>query len=51
MSRSNSQVVISQETFQEIMKKAYDRGTNESQITVGKLLEDLVGDLKELLAK
>jgi hypothetical protein len=51
MKNNNSEAVICQETFQEIIKKAYERGTTESHITVGKLLDDLVGDLKSLITK
>jgi hypothetical protein len=51
MNNKNSEAVICQESFQEIIKKAYDRGTTETQITVGKLLDDLIGDLKELITK
>lgn len=41
----------SQETFQEIIKKAYERGMTDSHVTVGKLLDELIGDLKDLLTK
>jgi hypothetical protein len=51
MNNNNSEAVICQETFQEIIKKAYERGTSESQITVGKLIDELIGDLKELITK
>lgn len=51
MKQRNSDTAVSQESFQEIMKKAYERGTTDSHITVGKLLDDIIGDLKDLLTK
>lgn len=51
MKQNNSEAVVSQETFQEIIKKAYERGTTDSHMTVGKLLDDLIGDLKDLMSK
>ncbi len=36
--------------FSEIVKKAYDRGLNENEITLEKLMEDLKADLKNLVA-
>ncbi len=35
--------------FSQIVKKAYDKGENESEITLEKLLEDIKADLKQLV--
>ncbi|MEH7503773.1 hypothetical protein V7152_17455 [Neobacillus drentensis] len=35
--------------FSEIVKRAYDKGINENEITLEKLMEDLKADLKNLL--
>ena len=35
--------------FSQIVKKAYDKGVNESEITLEKLIEDLKADLKNLV--
>jgi hypothetical protein len=35
--------------FSEIVKKAYDKGLNEQELTVEKLMEDLKADLKSLV--
>lgn len=35
--------------FVEIVKRAYERGINETEITVEKLIEDLKADLKPLV--
>lgn len=35
--------------FSEIVKKAYDKGTNENEITLEKLMEVLKADLKNLM--
>ncbi|MFH7818897.1 hypothetical protein [Neobacillus thermocopriae] len=35
--------------FAEILKKAYEKGMNEAEITVEKLIEELKVDLKHLL--
>lgn len=39
------------ESFQRIIQKAYERGTTDNEITVGKLLEDIIGDLKNIISK
>ncbi len=39
------------ESFQKIIKKAYERGTTENEITVDKLLEDIMNDLKNIISK
>lgn len=41
----------SQVTFQELIKKAYERGTYDTEVTVGKLLDDIIFDLKNIMAK
>ncbi len=38
-------------SFQDLMVKAYERGTSDKEITVGKLLEDLIFDLKHMLVR
>ncbi|WP_187292125.1 hypothetical protein [Bacillus sp. 1NLA3E] len=38
-------------SFQELIVKAYERGTSDTEITVGKLLEDLIFDLKNMIVK
>jgi hypothetical protein len=35
--------------FSEIVKKAYDKGVNENEITLEKLMEELKVDLKNLV--
>jgi hypothetical protein len=35
--------------FLEIVKKAYDNGTNEHEMTLEKLMADLKADLKSLM--
>ncbi|MED3623914.1 hypothetical protein P4482_03985 [Neobacillus thermocopriae] len=35
--------------FTEIVKKAYEKGVNETEMTVEKLLEDLKTDLKQIV--
>lgn len=35
--------------FSEIVKKAYDKGVNENEITLEKLMEELKADLKQLV--
>ncbi|WP_157042261.1 hypothetical protein [Neobacillus jeddahensis] len=35
--------------FSEIVKKAYEKGVNETEITLEKLLEDLKEDLQQLV--
>lgn len=35
--------------FTAIVKKAYDKGVNENEITLEKLLEELKADLKQLV--
>jgi hypothetical protein len=35
--------------FTEIIKKAYEKGVNEKEMTVEKLLEDLKTDLKQIV--
>ncbi|WHY77395.1 hypothetical protein QNH20_25590 [Neobacillus sp. WH10] len=35
--------------FSEIVKKAYDKGVNETEITVEKLLEDIKADLRQIV--
>ncbi|NEX78195.1 hypothetical protein G4Z05_04725 [Bacillus thermocopriae] len=37
--------------FAEILKKAYEKGMNEAEITVEKLIEELKADLKHLLVR
>jgi hypothetical protein len=36
--------------FQELIKRAYERGTSDAEITVGKLLDDIIFDLKNIMA-
>ena len=35
--------------FSEIIKKAYDKGMNETEITLEKLIEDIKADLEQLV--
>ncbi|WP_158332811.1 hypothetical protein [Neobacillus sedimentimangrovi] len=35
--------------FTKIVKKAYEKGVNETEMTVEKLLEDLKTDLKQIV--
>lgn len=35
--------------FSQIVKKAYDKGENESEITLEKLIEDIKADLRQLV--
>ncbi|MBL4951759.1 hypothetical protein JK635_05835 [Neobacillus sp. YIM B02564] len=35
--------------FSEIVKKAYDKGRNETELTLEQLMEDLKADLRNLL--
>jgi len=43
--KSNSDIA----DFSEIVKKAYDKGVNETEITLEKLLEDIKADLRQLV--
>lgn len=44
--KENSSNVID---FSEIVKKAYNKGLNEQELTLDKLMEDLKADLKSLV--
>lgn len=46
MDRSNNSI---QANFAEIVKKAYERGLKEDEVTVLKLIEELKADLKQLV--
>ncbi|MEH7356270.1 hypothetical protein V7150_22405 [Neobacillus drentensis] len=35
--------------FSEIVKNAYDKGINETEITLEKLLEDIKADLRQIV--
>ncbi|MDN3019167.1 hypothetical protein PH210_23625 [Paenibacillus sp. BSR1-1] len=35
--------------FSEIVKKAYEKGVNENEMTLEKLIEDIKADLKNLM--
>ena len=35
--------------FSQIVKKAYEKGVNESEITLEKLIEDIKTDLRQLV--
>ncbi|ULT56681.1 hypothetical protein L1999_27220 [Neobacillus drentensis] len=35
--------------FSQIVKKAYEKGENETEITLDKLIEELKADLKQLV--
>ncbi|WP_180960438.1 hypothetical protein [Neobacillus cucumis] len=35
--------------FSEIVKKAYEKGVNENEITLEKLIEDIEADLRQLV--
>jgi len=35
--------------FSEILKRAYDKATNENDLTIDKLIEELKADLKNLV--
>jgi hypothetical protein len=35
--------------FSEIVKKAYDKGVNENEITLEKIMEELKADLRQLV--
>lgn len=40
-----------QTIFKEVITKAYERGTSDADITVGKLLDDIIFDLKNIISK
>jgi hypothetical protein len=42
---------INQETLQNLMMRAYHLGHSDKDITARKLLDDLVGELKKIIAK
>ncbi|MGJ7920794.1 hypothetical protein [Neobacillus sp. LXY-4] len=42
---------MNQITFQDLIMRAYERGESDREITVGKLLEDIIGDLKNIISK
>ncbi|MEH7130263.1 hypothetical protein V7103_18895 [Neobacillus drentensis] len=42
---SNSNIV----NFSEIIKRAYEKGVNENEITLERLMEELKADLKNLM--
>ena len=37
-----------QSAFSELVKKAYEKGLKEQELTVGKLIEDIKAELKNL---
>ncbi|MDQ0413824.1 hypothetical protein [Mesobacillus stamsii] len=37
-----------QELFYDVMKRAFEKGTNSKEITIQKLIEDLIFDLKAI---
>lgn len=41
----------SQAIFQEMIKKAYERGVTEEKLTVKTLLDEIMGDLRDLMSK
>jgi hypothetical protein len=40
-----------QSCFSDIVKKAYERGMNEQEVTVQKLIEELKNDLESLVGQ
>ncbi|WP_176541420.1 hypothetical protein [Bacillus sp. AFS076308] len=44
--KGNSQNIVD---FPQIVKNAYDKGVNETEITLEKLIEDLKADLRQLV--
>ena len=42
----NNQSIVD---FSQIVKKAYEKGVNESEITLEKLIEDIKTDLRQLV--
>lgn len=51
MSQNYQENYHDQAYFQEIIKRAYERGTNEKEMTVGNLLEAIMKDLRPLISK
>jgi hypothetical protein len=45
------QTEYNQELFFDIIKRAYEKGMNEKEITVAKIVEDLKNDLKNTVVK
>ncbi|MEH7414353.1 hypothetical protein V7266_03550 [Neobacillus drentensis] len=44
--KDNNQNIVD---FSQIVKKAYEKGVNESEITLEKLIEDIKTDLRQLV--
>ncbi|MEW8985468.1 MAG: hypothetical protein AB2401_00335 [Bacillus sp. (in: firmicutes)] len=51
MSQNYQENQHNQDYFQEVIKRAYDLGTKEKEITVGNLLEEIMRDLRPLISK
>lgn len=49
MERKGNMTSSNSADFSEIVKKAYDKGLNEPEITAEKLIEVLKADLKQLV--
>lgn len=44
--RSEEKIEINQELFFDIIKKTYEKGKNSEEITIQKMMEDLIIDLR-----
>ncbi|WP_180953611.1 hypothetical protein [Bacillus sp. T33-2] len=51
MKTEEKTVEIDQKQFFDAIKKAYDKGMNEKEITVKKIVEDLTIDLKNVITE
>jgi hypothetical protein len=45
------EINMKQQSFLEILKKAYEKGLTENQITVEKMIAELEEDLKKVLTR
>jgi len=46
-----SELQVKQDEFFDLLKRTYEKGTSEKDITVERLLEDLKMDIRRVIAK
>jgi hypothetical protein len=48
MDTQEKQVELNRELFFDVMKRTFEKGTNSEEITIQKLMDDLIIDLKTI---
>jgi hypothetical protein len=48
MDTQEKQTELNRELFFDVMKKTFEKGTNSEEITIKKLMDDLIIDLKTI---